>query len=165
MDGTAQSVMPPNAGTWAVDEFAEHGTTFYHGTPEELNPGDIVKPINPPMEYTPMWDQKPGNYAFATTDYNAARHYALYEKSGKMRDVGYIYKVSPVGQDWARGGGPAHQNTPNASLKAMDTKGEIWKQQSPEYISPSGWRVIKLVETVRKPEQTPSWTQQQENWS
>ena len=148
----------PSGNSWAPEEWSSPKGTkkvFYHGTGSVLQPGDIIKPLSSPTSFIPLRDfgkKQPVNYAFATTNFARAVWYAAVDRNGgDLRSEGYIYQVKPVGNDWSRGGGERinyHVWRDDADMVTTEDFYEVWSPNAPEYISPSGWQVVKLVDIV-----------------
>jgi len=126
---------------------------FYHGTAAELEPGEIITPLNEPSAYEPYWETDPGmedpqGYGFATSDIDIARiyaeHHAMNNTWERGARYGYIYEVEPVNPDWAAGYGTTKEEDSAHGHHRKD----VYHEFAGEYISQSGWRVIRLVETV-----------------
>lgn len=140
---------------------------FYHGTAQKIAIGSVIEPTrhNPNAQYlypSNAWDSwseprdmpldenlQPARdfdtYAFAAKNIDVARRYARQKqaRSGKrvgdkwVYSAGYIYEVEPLKFDY-------HYD-PEDSYFPQD-RGDRGGAES--FRSPSGWRVIKLVETI-----------------
>lgn len=132
---------------------------FYHGTRQELKPGDV---INAQRADDPVFDKSPYRYplgdeqqwgkvdpssdkvgyAFATRNIDTARTYAqsttprtgIPDSGGS---VGYVYEVEPLEFDYSY--------DPEDSMLPAD-RGDRGGKEA--FRSPSGWRVVRLVEEL-----------------
>lgn len=120
---------------WRIESRFEMlaASVYYHGTKAVLQPGQIVEPrVEHHTDPYGAGEEKMG-YAFATTDYATAQRYARKPHAGLGQNYGndgYVYEVSPLQQDIVLDPlGNSHGNTE-------------------DYVSPSGWIVKRLLETI-----------------
>ena len=118
---------------------------LYHGSVAKLNPGDIVvssqttNPLQSEINKLPTFPEfeksHPAHstqFAWASPDINTARQYAVpyayHNPSDEEQEEGYVYEVAPVDPNFVYG------------EKGM---GSV-------YGSKKGWKVIQLIEVMRK---------------
>jgi hypothetical protein len=108
-------------------------SVYYHGTKAVLQPGQIVEPrVEHYVDPNGYGEEKMG-YAFATTDYATAQRYARKPHAGLGQNYGndgYVYEIEPLQED-----------------VVPDPLGNSFGNTE-DYVSPSGWRVIRLLETI-----------------
>lgn len=110
---------------------------FYHGTAAQLQPGDVIEPrVKHRSNPQPDWSKE--ELAFAATGYNQAANYAA-SRGRDAGGTGYIYEVEPLNDD-IRPDQIAGQPLLRQQFDP-DQHGEA-------YVSPSGWRVVRLVDTI-----------------
>lgn len=142
---------------------------FYHGTNVVLHPGDVIEARFASPFFVPYWDTEHNRpYAFATTSIDWATQFAKQATGDKTNKNhhgrGYVYQVAPVDPNWALAQGPVRENIDQIGsppIKAEhwwtdEVYEETWEYNKDysEYISPNGWRVIRLVKTI---EPSASW--------
>lgn len=110
-----------------------HRGPFYHGTKAVLDVGSVIEPRREWYNDSFVGDKSTNMYAFATTFYDDARAYSRQPLSSNK--PGYVYEVEPIQLD-------VYMDEDFSRVPSKgETPGEV-------YISPSGWRVKRLLETV-----------------
>ena len=130
---------------------------FYHGTNAILRPGEVITPQQsayrdysyPSSNPTTWGEPRPGtNYSFATRNIEVARNYSNWKD---RHNDGYVYEVEPIKLDLEhdpedfRSVHPNHPTKPDPFIWSGE-----WKYTGPSetFRSPTGWQVVRLVETV-----------------
>lgn len=91
---------------------------FFHGSPENLEPGDVVKPGSEVGKRT-RGDSEPGKVYVTPHQFVAAQYTWAFDHSGKLADgqdpsnggngpAGHVYEVEPVGRLLKDKNAPAH---------------------------------------------------------
>lgn len=109
---------------------------YYHGTKAILDIGSVIEPRVEHYNLSYQGDESLGQYAFATRDLRTAESYARLPHFGLGQDrsmPGYVYEVEPLNVD--------------AEMDPLDWH-YSWPPTGQDYRSPSGWRVIRLVEEI-----------------
>lgn len=119
------------------------GPQFFHGTVENLNPGDVVTPAGTRGGHTNYAGQSDPQYAYATEDPEAAWDYAEKAWHAASGDSGHprVYVVSPMGR---------HDKDPE-----YDKSGRHRGNWSFDRRSKHGWKVedeLPMPESMGKPE-------------
>lgn len=129
---------------WDTRYMRPYDVPFYHGTSSIFLPGETIDAdydaIRDERSNHPLyWGENTGTqggYAFATTNIDTAKDYAR-DKADYGGGIGFIYEVEPLNWDY-------HYDPWDSWLDK--DRGDQGGSES--FRSPSGWKVIRLIEVV-----------------
>lgn len=112
------------------------GRQWFHGSPEHLEPGDVIHPPSVTGRAQTRGDGKPDKVYVTPYEFVAANYTWKYGEDGKLADdpkgvpSGHVYEVEPQGRTLKDPNAPKHMDV------SYETKAAVVKRR----LNPSEWR-------------------------